>query len=175
MKTAQSQRPAKRKADLPQPDAPIRPPRATKGTSRSARRRSRELALQGLYQWLVAGRDAATIEAQPLDDGEAQAGADVAHYRELLNGAIDHAQDLRARFAPHLDRGVDALSPVEHAILLIGTYELQYRIEIPYRVVINEAVELAKGFGGTDGFRYVNGVLDKVAAGLRETEVAGRG
>ncbi len=124
---------------------------------------------------MIAGRDAGTIESQPLDDGEAQTGADRAHYHELLHGAIDHAADLRAHFAPYLDRGVDALSPVEHAILLIATYELQYRVEIPYRVVINEAVELAKSFGGTDGFRYVNGVLDKVAAGLRATEAVGRG
>ena len=172
MKTARPQPPAKSKPDLQPPGPPVR---ASKGSSRSARRRARELALQGLYQWLLAGRDAATIEAQPLDDGEGQAGADVAHYRELLNGAIDHAEDLRARFAPYLDRAVDVLSPVEHAILLIATYELQYRLEIPYRVVINEAVELAKSFGGTEGFRYVNGVLDKVAAGLRETEVAARG
>ena len=170
--------PQKSKTDL-QPSRPpvdsARAARATKGSSRSARRRARELALQGLYQWLIAGRDAATIEAQPLDGGEAQAGADAGHYRELLNGAIDHAEELRARFAPHLDRAVSTLSPVEHAILLIATYELQYRLEIPYRVVINEAVELAKSFGGTDGFRYVNGVLDKVAAELRETEVAARG
>ena len=175
MKTAHPLPPAKSEIDLQPPSPPAGAARAAKGSSRSARRRARELALQGLYQWLIAGRDAATIEAQPLDDGEAQAGADVAHYRELLNGAIDHAEALRARFAPHLDRPVDVLSPVEHAILLIATYELQYRLEIPYRVVINEAVELAKSFGGTDGFRYVNGVLDKVAAGLRETEVAARG
>ena len=175
MKTAHRLPPAKSETNLQPPSPPVGAARGAKGSSRSARRRARELALQGLYQWLIAGRDAATIEAQPLDDGEAQAGADAAHYRELLNGAIDHADALRAQFAPHLDRPVDVLSPVEHAVLLIATYELQYRLEIPYRVVINEAVELAKSFGGTDGFRYVNGVLDKVAAGLRETEVAARG
>ena len=175
MKTAHRLPPAKSETNLQPPSPPVGAARGAKGSSRSARRRARELALQGLYQWLIAGRDAATIEAQPLDDGEAQAGADAAHYRELLNGAIDPAEALRARFAPHLDRPVDVLSPVEHAVLLIATYELQYRLEIPYRVVINEAVELAKSFGGTDGFRYVNGVLDKVAAGLRETEVAARG
>jgi N utilization substance protein B len=175
MKTAHPLPPAKSETDLQPSGPPVGAARAAKGSSRSARRRARELALQGLYQWLIAGLDAATIEAQPLDDGEAQAGADAAHYRELLHGAIDHAEALRARFAPHLDRPVDVLSPVEHAILLIATYELQYRLEIPYRVVINEAVELAKSFGGTDGFRYVNGVLDKVAAELRETEVAARG
>lgn len=175
MKTAHPLPPAKSETNLQPPSPPVGAARGAKGSSRSARRRARELALQGLYQWLIAGRDAATIEAQPLDNGEAQAGADAAHYRELLNGAIDHAENLRARFAPYLDRPVDVLSPVEHAVLLIATYELQYRLEIPYRVVINEAVELTKSFGGTDGFRYVNGVLDKVAAGLRETEVAARG
>ncbi len=150
------------------------PSRAVKGSSRSARRRSRELALQGLYQWLVGGRDAAEIEGQPLDDDPMRAGADLAHYRELLNGAITHAESLRAGFAPHLDRSVDTLSPVEHAILLIGAYELQHRLEIPYRVVINEAVELAKSYGGTDGFRYVNGILDKLAAQLRTPEGAAK-
>jgi len=145
------------------------PNRGAKGSSRSARRRSRELALQGLYQWLVGGRDAASIQAQPLDD-EPIHGVDSAHYGELLNGAITHADTLRALFAPYLDRSVNVLSPVEHAILLIASYELQYRVEIPYRVVINEAVELAKSFGGTDGFRYVNGVLDKLVAQLRPAE-----
>ena len=169
------QPPAKSNPDVPAPVSPVPAARGNKGSSRSARRRARELALQGLYQWLLAGRDAAAIESEPLDDGESQAGADVAHYRDVLSGAITHAVDLRARFGPHLDRAVSALSPVEHAILLIATYELQHRVEIPYRVVINEAVELAKNFGGADGFRYVNGVLDKVAAGLRETEVAARG
>jgi len=148
--------------------------RAARGGARSARRRSRELALQGLYQWLVGGNDAAAIEAQPLDEGQALAAVDIGHYREVLNGAIDNAANLRARFTPHLDRTIEVLSPVEHSILLIATYELQHRGEIPYRVVINEAVELAKNFGGTDGFRYVNGVLDKVAAELRPAEVSGR-
>lgn len=159
---------AKSRTDLEQ-DSPT-PVRAPRGGSRSARRRARQLALQGLYQWLIGGRDAASIEAEPLDDGEARSGADIAHYRELLTGAIENAGSLRVQFAPYLDRAVAALSPVEHAILLIGTYELAYRLEIPYRVVINEAVELAKSFGGTDGFRYVNGVLDKVAAQLRPAE-----
>ncbi|MCU0768756.1 MAG: transcription antitermination factor NusB [Burkholderiaceae bacterium] len=143
---------------------------------RSARRRARELAVQGLYQWLVGGQDAAAIEGhlaesrgpEGLDDLAAR--ADMAHYRELLTGAIDGAAGLRTEFAPHLDRDVAALSPVEHGILLLATYELKHRSEIPYRVIINEAVELAKSFGGTEGFRYVNGVLDKVAAQLRPSE-----
>ena len=90
-----------------------------------------------------------------------------------MHGAIEHADELRAEFTPFLDRPLAELSPVEHACLLIGVYELKYRSEIPYRVVINEAVELAKGYGGTDGFRFINGVLDKVASRLRPE--AGRG
>lgn len=136
---------------------------------RSARRRAREYALQGLYQWLVGGQDAAAIEGH-LMQSEGFDKADVAHLREVLHGAIDGAEALRAEFARFIDRDIGELSPVEHAILLIGTYELKHRQEIPYRVVINEAVELAKSFGGTDGFKYVNGVLDKVAAALRPHE-----
>jgi len=154
---------------------------ASKGGGRSARRRARELALQGLYQWLVGGQDAAAIEGH-LVENEGREGAedlgkkaDLSHYRELLHGTIDGADDLRRQFAPYLDRSVEALSPIEHGILLIATYEMQQRLEIPYRVVINEAVELAKSFGGTDGFKYVNGVLDKVAGQLRPAEVAARG
>jgi N utilization substance protein B len=150
-----------------------------RGSGRSARRRARELAVQGLYQWLVGGQDAAAIEghlaeSRGRDLDEIAASTDMPHYRELLNGAIDGAEVLRADFAPYLDRGVEALSPVEHGILLLATYELKHRTEIPYRVIINEAVELAKSFGGTEGFKYVNGVLDKVAAQLRATEVAAR-
>jgi N utilization substance protein B len=156
-----------------------RDPAATKGGGRSARRRARELALQGLYQWLVGGQDAAAIERHVLDRDGADDGeggkADLVHYRELLHGTIEGAESLRREFAPYLDRAVEALSPIEHGILLIGTYELKQRLEIPYRVVINEAVELAKSFGGTDGFKYVNGVLDRVAGQLRPAEVAARG
>lgn len=160
--------------------APAAAPQPAKG-GRSARRRARELAVQGLYEWLVGGQDAAAIEGHMIESrgaGDADDLAqrtDLSHYRELLNGAIDGADALRAEFAPHLDRGVDALSPVEHGILLLATYELKHRAEIPYRVVINEAVELAKSFGGTEGFRYVNGVLDKVAGQLRPAEVQARG
>lgn len=146
------------------------------GNARSARRRAREAALQGLYQWLVGGQDIAAIEGHFMEQDEfddVQARTDMRHYREVLHGCIEQADTLRAGFAPFLDRRVDELSPVEHGILLIGAYELTHRAEIPYRVVINEAVELAKSFGGTEGFRYVNGVLDKLAQQLRPAE-AGR-
>jgi N utilization substance protein B len=151
-----------------------RPARA--GNPRSARRRAREAALQGLYQWLVGGQDLAAIEGHFMEHEEfadIEARTDMRHYREVLQGCIEQAEALRGRFAPFLDRPVAELSPVEHGILLIGAYELMHRAEIPYRVVINEAVELAKSFGGTEGFRYVNGVLDKLAQQLRPHE-AGR-
>lgn len=140
---------------------------------RSARRRARELALQGVYEWLVGGQNLAAVEGH-LMDSDGFARADRQHLREVLHGVIDGAEALRAQFIEFIDRRPEQLSPVEHGILLIGTYELQQRPEIPYRVVINEAVELAKSFGGTEGFKYVNGVLDKVAARLRPQEAQQR-
>lgn len=147
---------------------------ATKGNARSARRRARELVLQGVYAWLVRGddslRDAGEIDAHIRDSAEFPE-ADAAWYKTLLHGVFKQAPDLRERFMPYVDRGLSELSPIEHGILLIGSYELVHHIEVPYRVAINEAVELAKSFGGTDGFKFVNGVLDKVAADVRPTEV----
>ena len=141
----------------------------------SGRRRSRELALQGLYQWLLSGDDAGAIEAHVLDQDDAGADkADKPHFDALLHGCIAEASALDAVLARHVDRKTTELSPVEHAVLMIGTYELSHFVDIPYRVVINEAVELAKSFGGTDGHKYVNGVLDKAAKDLRPREVAAR-
>lgn len=145
----------------------------TRGGGRSARRRARELALQGIYEWLVGGQDLAAVESH-LMESEGFDKADRQHLREVLHGVIDGAESLREQFVEFIDRRPEQLSPVEHGILLIGTYELQQRPEIPYRVVINEAVELAKSFGGTEGFRYVNGVLDKVAVRLRPHEAPQR-
>jgi N utilization substance protein B len=150
---------------------PIPPSPKPERSPRSARRRARELALQGLYQWLVGGQDGAAVEGH-LMEAEGFDRADREHFRALLHGAIEQAPALRERFVPFIDRGLALLSPVEHAILLIGTYELMQHPEIPFRVVINESVELAKSFGGTEGFKYVNGVLDKVAAEVRATEAA---
>jgi N utilization substance protein B len=94
------------------------------------------------------------------------------HLDALLHGCIREAAELDALLARHVDRKTSLLSPVEHAVLMIGVYELKHCIDIPYRVAINEGVELAKSFGGTDGHKYVNGVLDKAAAELRPTEVS---
>lgn len=157
------------------PAAPADKPadRAAKAPPKSARRRSRELALQGLYEWLLNRTDAGVVEAH-LRDAQGFNKADKAHFDALLHGAIREEATLTACVQPFLDRPVAELSPVERAALLVGAYELTHCIDIPYRVVINEAVELTKTFGGMDGYKYVNGVLDKVAAQLRATEIAGR-
>jgi N utilization substance protein B len=160
------------------------PPRTRRGEGRrragavSARRKSREFALQGLYEWLVGGADAGVVDAH-VREHEGFAECDAAHFDMLLHGCIRERGALDAMLAAHLDRKTEQLSPIEHAVLLIGGYELAHCIEIPYKVVINEAVELAKSFGGTDGHKYVNGVLDHAAAALRTAEVdaarSGRG
>ena len=142
---------------------------------KSSRRLAREFAVQGLYEWLLAHNDVRAIEHR-LAEVNGFEKADRPLLDALLNGAIREAKELEGRFAPYLDRPVAALSPVEHAVLLLAAFELRHHLETPYRVVINEAVELAKAYGGTDGHRYVNGVLDRLAAELRavEVEAAGR-
>ena len=139
----------------------------------SGRRRAREHAVQGLYQWLVSGAAAGEIEAHIREQDEFEK-CDRAHFNALLHGCIAEAAALDAALARHVDRKTTDLSPMEHAVLMIGAYELAHCIDIPYRVVINEAVELAKSFGGTDGHKYVNGVLDKTASDLRPVEVKAR-
>jgi len=136
---------------------------------KTSRRRAREFALQGLYQWQLAGTDPATI-ARQLGDAKGFDKIDAAYFKALLEGAVAAAPELERSLAPHLDREYSRLSPVERAILLLAGYELAHQPEVPYRAVINEAVELAKEYGGTDGYKYVNGVLDKLAARLRAAE-----
>ena len=157
----------------PQPASSPAKKAARKPQGTSTRRRSRELALQGLYQWLISGADGAEIEAH-LAEHDGFDKFDRMHFDALLHGGIAEAAALDAALARHVDRKTKDLSPIEHACLMIGAYELTHCIDIPYRVVINEAVELAKAFGGTDGHKYVNGVLDKVAGNLRPAEVAAR-
>jgi transcription antitermination protein NusB len=153
------------KAATPAASKPVKVP------PKSARRRSREFALQGLYEWLVSGEDAGAIDAH-VRGFDAFEKADKPHYDALFHGVINEKVALDDLLVPFVDRPTAELSPVEHAALLLGVYELKYHLEIPYRVVMNEAVELTKIFGGTDGFRYVNGVLDKIAGNLRATEIA---
>jgi N utilization substance protein B len=136
---------------------------------KSSRRRSREFALQGLYQWQLAGTDPLTIVEQ-LSEADGFDKIDVEYFRAMLTGAVAGAADMEQLIAPLLDRAYKSLSPVERGILLLAGYEFKSQLEVPYRVVINEAIELAKSFGGTDGHKYVNGVLDKMAMQLRAVE-----
>ena len=146
---------------------------ANKAPQKSPRHRARELAMQGIYQWRVTGGDEAQIEKQI--HAEKNIGRyDKELFSRLLRGALDRHADIEALISSHLDRPLIELSPVEFAVLLLGTFELSQCPEVPYKVVINEAVELAKTFGGTDGHKYVNGVLDKLAPQLRAPEFAGR-
>ncbi|MCM0043006.1 MAG: transcription antitermination factor NusB [Burkholderiaceae bacterium] len=144
---------------------------ANPNKNRTPRHRAREFALQGLYQWLMSREDPGVIDAH-IRNAHGFEKADREHFDILLHGTIRDVGSLREDIVPFIDRGIEQLSPVEHAALLIGAFELKHHVEIPYRVVINEAVELTKSFGGIDGHKYVNGVLDKLAARLRATEVA---
>ena len=137
---------------------------------KSSRRRSREFALQGLYQWLVAGGEVSAIVAH-LSEVKGFDKIDNEHFLSMLNGVIRNEADLDKQLQPHLDRPLGELSPIERAIMLLAAFELTSHPEIPYKVVINEAVELAKSYGGTDGHKYVNGVIDKLAIEIRAVEV----
>ncbi|HXZ49617.1 MAG TPA: transcription antitermination factor NusB [Usitatibacter sp.] len=137
------------------------------------RRRARELALQGLYQWLYTGGTAAQV-LKNLSEMEHYGSADARFLEAEVSGAIGEAEALRERLEPLADRKWQEVSPVERSILLIGAWELLRNPEIPYKVTINEAIELAKRFGGTDGHKYVNGILDRLAAEARPDEVAAK-
>ena len=162
----------------PTPGQPRRQPRtgttstgARKAGAKSTRSRAREFALQALYQHLVGGNEAGDIDLFTRDLSGFHK-ADAAHYDALLHGCIENAQALDELIAPQLDRKLAELSPIEHAVMWIGVYEFQHCLDVPWRVVINECIELAKEFGGTDGHKYVNGVLNGLAPQLRAAEVA---
>lgn len=144
-----------------------------KKPAKSPRRRAREFALQGLYQWRVGGQDEAAIETH-LADSEGFDKVDREFFASLLRGVLAQHPGLQEHLQSYLDRPFAELSPIEACILLTGAYELVNCPETPYRVVINEAIELAKSFGGADGHKYVNGVLDKLAAKIRPVEVEAR-
>lgn len=135
--------------------------------SRSARRLSRLLGVQALYQWLITQQPLGEIEAFVVTESEEGQDADMDYFKDCLLGAVAHAESLRASVVKVMDRPLAELSPVEHAILLLSVYELSHHPEVPYRVVINEAIELAKSLGGNEGHRYINGVLDRLAPELR--------
>jgi N utilization substance protein B len=142
-----------------------------KASDKSARTRAREFALQAIYQHLVGRNAPVDIDAFTRD----LAGfhkADSVHFDALLHGCIAEAAALDALVSPRLDRPMAELSPIEHGVLWIGAYEFQHCLDVPWRVVLNECIELAKSFGGTDGHKYVNGVLHQLASQLRPAEVA---
>ena len=151
-----------------------------------SRHAARELAVQGLYQWQMTGKSISAVESEfrsqvadeDLEDHEnwhkVMEIADLALFHELLHNVANYRRELDAVISPLLDRRLEDLDPIELAILRLGAYELSRRLEVPYRAVINEGVELAKSFGATDGHKYVNGILDKLAGRLRSAEVAAR-
>lgn len=141
--------------------------------AKSARHRARELALQAIYQWRMSGGD--HLEIEKTTRAEKSLGRyDVEFFSQLLRGVVEHNESLVATITPHLDRDINELSPIEFSVLLLGAFELSRHPEVPYRVVINESVELAKTFGGTDGHKFVNGVLDKLAVQLRAVEISSK-
>ena len=145
-------------------------PKTRKASDKSARTRAREFALQALYQHLVGRNGPDDIDAFTRDLTGFHK-ADSAHFDALLHGCVAEAAELDSTIEPLIDRPLAELSPVEHGVLWIGVYELRHCLDVPWRVVINECVELTKSFGGTDGHKYVNGVLHKVADRLRPAEV----
>lgn len=134
---------------------------------------ARRLALQALYQWQVSGQTSVDISAQFAEDQNLK-GVERGYFEELLAKVPLHADELDTYIKPQLDRPLHEVDPVERAILRLGTYELVYRKDIPYRVVINESIELAKSFGGEQGHKYVNSALDGVAKLARPEEVAAK-
>lgn len=144
-------------------------PVAKPAKSGKNRRKSRELALKGIYQGLMNQSEVRKIVRDMADDVDFHR-ADEAYFRQLIEGVAEHMSDIEQRIGVYVDRAVAELSPIEHAILCLSAYELIYDLSIPYRVAINEGVELAKIYGGTDGHKYVNGVLDKLAAEVRPNE-----
>ncbi|GMG88040.1 transcription antitermination factor NusB [Biformimicrobium ophioploci] len=137
----------------------------------SARRKARHYAMQALYQWHMAGANLNAIEAEFHADND-MGKADIEYFRDLFYGVARNLGEVESAFEPHLDRPVDDLDPVSRALLRMATYELKSRMDVPYKVVINEAVALAKKFGPADAHKFVNGILDKTAADLRAIEVA---
>jgi N utilization substance protein B len=144
-----------------------------KSANKSPRHRARELAMQGIYQWRISGSDAQVITKQ-MQAEENLGRYDKEMFVRLLTGTLRQQAELGSLLAPYLDRELGELSPVEFSVLLLGAFELSQQPEVPYKVVINEAVELAKTFGGTDGHKYINGVLDKLALQSRALEINGR-
>jgi transcription antitermination protein NusB len=135
-----------------------------------ARQRARQLALQALYQWWIAKHTMIEVEAQFRSINKMDK-VDDAYFSQLIHGVDKHLKQIEENFEPFLDRGLHELNPVEHAVLRLSTYELIYCPETPYRIILEESVLLAKTYGSQDGFRFVNGVLNKLARKVRSVEI----
>jgi len=135
-----------------------------------ARHKARRYAMQAMYQWQMTGDNIADIEVQFLSEYETK-NLDVEYFRELLHGVPANLAELDEQLAQFLDRPLSELTPIEHAVLRVGCYELLNRKDVPYKVIINEGLELAKEFGTVEGFKYVNGILDKIARAVRSDEI----
>lgn len=144
--------------------------KSTHNTLGAERRKARHYGMQALYQWQMAGAALSAIEAEFRADYDFS-HVDLEYFQALLHDIPANVDDLEAALAPLLDRGLDELDPIERTLLRMGMYELIHRIDVPYKVVINEEVALAKKFGATDSHKYVNGVLDKAARQLRKVEI----
>ena len=137
---------------------------------KSSRHRARELTLQALYEWQLSHNEKEEIAQNIIQHEASGERVDLEYFHHLFNAVIEEQPRLDPLFSPYLDRELDALSPVELAILRLGSYELVHQLEIPYRVVINEAIELAKTFGSNEAHKYINGVLDELSKKVRSTE-----
>ncbi len=146
------------------------PRRRRPPTPAQLRRRARKRALQALYQWQLAGGNVSDILAQ-FEAEHDPAQLDGEYFRELVRQVTARVADLDALLRPHLSRPLEEVDPVELAALRIAAYELAHRLDVPYRVVINEAVDLAKTFGAEQGYRFVNGIVDRLAHRLRRLEI----
>ncbi|MEH6588489.1 MAG: transcription antitermination factor NusB [Halioglobus sp.] len=144
-------------------------PKKPHNTLAAERRKARHYGMQALYQWLMADASLSVIEAEFRADYDF-AHVDLEYFQALLHGVPACVDELEEVFQPLLDRGIDALDPIERTLLRMGTFELKERIDVPYKVVINEEVALAKKFGASESHKYINGVLDKVARELRKAE-----
>lgn len=139
------------------------------GRPRPSRHKARRLALQALYQWLIADTEVDDLLDQFVRLRNVR-GADWKYAEDLVRGATGHHDELDSRITPHLDRPLVQIDPVEHAVLLLGAFELIHQSDLPYRAAINEGVNLAKAFGATDSYKYINGILDRLARELQEQQ-----
>lgn len=142
-----------------------------KSISPSARKKARRFAMQGLYQWQMTGTSVRDIEKEFLEENDMKK-VDMVYFREIMSGVVTQTDIIEEKISPLLDRKMSDLDPVTLAILRISCFELKDRIDVPYRIVINEGIELAKVFGSEDSHRFVNGILDKLAKEFRQVELS---